>query len=101
MFSKVLSEKPEFKFSPPSKQKDMDFTVRSNSDVMNNFFINTATRSFTDIDEQIYNKFESPEIKKTNETLKEVKKLRSIWEERIVNESDDFFGKVVKQAETN
>jgi hypothetical protein len=59
MFSKVLKERVEYVYMPPQTQNDTNLTKRSNSDVMNNFYIEIVARSFTDIEEVIFSKFET------------------------------------------
>jgi hypothetical protein len=59
MFSKVLKERIDYNYMPALTQIEQDLTKRSNSDIMNNYFIDMVTRSFTTIEETLFAKFEN------------------------------------------
>jgi hypothetical protein len=65
MFSKVLKESIQYTHMPLPSQNDMTLTRRSNSDLMNNYFIEITARSFTNIEDLLFSKFEDTEALKT------------------------------------
>jgi len=56
---------------------------RDNADVMNNFFVNIVTRSYTDIDEILLSQHENVEAQKQKETLKELEGIKKNWTSSI------------------
>ena len=52
---------------------------RDNADVMNNFFIEIVTRSFTNIEEVLKNQRDNVLQKKQQETLLELEKVKKNW----------------------
>ena len=79
MFSKVLKERIDYIYMEPANQIDDDLTRRCNSDIMNNYFIEIAARSFTDIEDILFSKFENQESLKTEATIKEITTLKGSW----------------------
>mmetsp|Transcript_31434 Transcript_31434/g.48056 ORF Transcript_31434/g.48056 Transcript_31434/m.48056 type:complete len:83 (-) Transcript_31434:233-481(-) len=68
---------------PPADQIDQDMTKRSNSDIMNNYFIEIVARSFTDIEEILFQKFEKTEALKLESQLKEMGSLKLNWMRQV------------------
>mmetsp|Transcript_20870 Transcript_20870/g.32211 ORF Transcript_20870/g.32211 Transcript_20870/m.32211 type:complete len:159 (+) Transcript_20870:175-651(+) len=99
MFEKVLKEKIDYVFMPLPHQIDSDLTMRCNSDVMNNYFIEIAARSFTDIEEVLYNKFENPEALKQMATIEETKSLQPFWTKEVGDLIRSVFKKMEKKVE--
>jgi len=52
---------------------------RDNADVMNNFFVNIVTRSYTTIEEYLQQRQENVEMLKQKETLKELENIQKSW----------------------
>jgi len=52
---------------------------RDNADVMNNFFVNIVTRSYTNIEEYLQQRQENVEMLKQKETLKELENIQKSW----------------------
>ena len=78
--------------SPPG----MEFK-RDNADVMNNFFVNIVTKSFTNIDEFLKSMYENKEALKQKETLKELEVIKKNWSIGMANEVNEQFDKFDKQ----
>lgn len=69
---------------------------RDNADVMNNFFVNIVTRSYTNIEEYLQQRQENVEMQKQKETLKELENIQKSWTTGIyqeVNTQLDTFDK--------
>ena len=69
---------------------------RDNADVMNNFFVNIVTRSYTEIDEILLNQHENVEAQKQKETLKELEGIKKNWTTGIFTEVSQQFDKFDK-----
>jgi len=83
MFSKVLREKIDYIYMEPASQIELDLTWRSNSDIMNNYFIEIVARSFTDIEEILFQKFENSDAIKQEATVKELNLLKVSWVQQV------------------
>lgn len=59
---------------------------RDNADVMNNFFVNIITRSYTNIEEYLQQRQDNVEMQKQKETLKELDSIRLTWTTGIQRE---------------
>lgn len=71
---------------------DMTFK-RDNADVMNNFFINIVTRSYTNIDELLKSNTENTEQNKQKETLKELETVKDHWSQNLLEDVNQNFDK--------
>lgn len=69
---------------------------RDNADVMNNFFVNIVTRSYTEIDEILLSQHENVEAQKQKETLKELEGIKKNWTTGIFTEVSQQFDKFDK-----
>jgi hypothetical protein len=69
---------------------------RDNADVMNNFFVNIVTRSYTDIDEILLSQHENIEAQKQKETLKELEGIKKNWTNGIFSSVSQQFDKFDK-----
>ena len=69
---------------------------RDNADFMNNFFVNIAARSFTNIEEYLKNMYENSEAIKQKETLKELEGIKKNWANAIQTEVNEQFDKFDK-----
>lgn len=52
---------------------------RDNADVMNNFFVNIVTRSYTNIEEYLQARQDNVELQKQKETMKELEGIQKNW----------------------
>ena len=52
---------------------------RDNADVMNNFFVNIVTRSYTNIEEYLQARNDNVELQKQKETMKELEGIQKTW----------------------
>jgi hypothetical protein len=75
----VLKEQMQYEYMPALSQIESDLTQRSNSDIMNTYYIDLVARSFTDIEDKLYAKFENQEALRQEKTLKEVDLLSPMW----------------------
>lgn len=75
--------------------------LRDNADVMNNFFIDIAARSFTDVEEVLQNQRENQEAQKTKEALAELAKVSGAWSSEILGEAATQLGQLDKTATTH
>lgn len=64
---------------------------RDNADVMNNFFVNIVTRSYTNIEEYLQARQENVEMQKQKETLKELEGIQKSWTSGIYQEVSSQF----------
>ena len=74
---------------------------RDNADVMNNFFIEIVTRSFTNIEEILKNQRDNILQKKQQETLLELEKVKKTWNTSIyteVNANFDNYDKTILKS---
>ena len=74
---------------------------RDNSDVMNNFFVEIITRSFTNIEEVLKNQRDNILQKKQQETLLELEKVKKSWNKSIyseVNANFDNYDKTILKS---
>lgn len=62
---------------------------RDNADVMNNFFINITTRSFTNIEVILRELRDNKDAQKEQEILGEMDFLKDIWTGEVMKEVDD------------
>lgn len=75
---------------------------RDNADVMNNFFIEIVTRSFTNIEEVLKNQRDNVLQKKQQETLLELEKVKKNWNQSIyseVNANFDNYDKTILKSQ--
>ena len=79
----MLRENIEYVYMPALSQIESDLTQRSNSDLMNNYFIEIVARSFTRIEETLMQKFENEEALRQKATLKELSVLQPMWQDQI------------------
>lgn len=85
-------------FNPVTSAPAGIFYKRDNADVMNNFFINIVTRSYTNIEEYLLNLHENIESQKQKETLKELEGVKKTWAATIysdVTQQFDTFDKTI------
>jgi len=69
---------------------------RDNADVMNNFFVNIVTRSFTNI-EEIYRQLrDNKEVQKQQEVLTELEVVKGAWKNIISQECTDNYDRFDK-----
>lgn len=59
---------------------------RDNSDVMNNFFINIVSTSFTDIEEILRNNSDGTNEKAIKQTLLDFSKVEKTWKEKVTKQ---------------
>jgi len=59
---------------------------RDNADVMNNFFVNIVTRSYTNIEEYLQARHDNVELQKQKETLKELENIQKSWVSGVQSE---------------
>lgn len=74
---------------------------RDNSDVMNNFFIEIVTRSFTNIEEVLKSQRDNVLQKKQAETLAELERVKKNWDKSIyseVNANFDNYDKTILKS---
>lgn len=69
---------------------------RDNADVMNNFFVNIVTRSYTNIEEHLQSMIDNVEGKKQKETLQELEGIKKNWTTGIQSEVTEQFDKFDK-----
>lgn len=62
---------------------------RDNADVMNNFFVNIVTRSFTNIEVILKELQDNNDLQKQIEILAEIEILKQPWTQNVMNEVTD------------
>ena len=62
---------------------------RDNADVMNNFFVNIVTRSYTNIEEYLQAQADSVEKDKQRQTMKELEAISKTWKSGVFNDVSD------------
>ena len=86
----------------PSAPNGLTFK-RDNADVMNNFFVNIVTRSYTNIEEYLQQRQENVEMQKQKETLTELANIKKSWQNGVQNEVNgqlDSFEKIILSQST-
>lgn len=70
---------------------------RDNADVMNNFFVNIVTRSYTNIEEYLQARADNVELSKQRETLKELESISKSWQSGMYSEVTQQYTEFDKQ----
>ena len=74
---------------------------RDNADVMNNFFINMVSYSFTNIEEVLKVNAEDNNAKAVKETLTDFKKVENVWTNKIKIAAEKEMNKFDNTIQTN